>query len=121
MSDYLNGLFKRRNCTSDGHRYYWRCKKAHPAAQAALELISVGSAGELAEAIASVGLAQNLAAKRALADDCIQRGHMRLHARTVAITAGASPEQVIQITQKVIEHGALNAETAQHFLKVQKP
>ena len=95
--------------------------KAHPAAQAALELINVGSAGELAEVIASVGLAQNLAALRALADEGIQKGHMRLHARTVAITAGASPEQVSQIAQKMIEHGAINAETARHFLKTQKP
>ena len=95
--------------------------KAHPAAQAALELINVGSAGELAEVIASVGLAQNLAALRALADQGIQKGHMRLHARTVAITAGASPEQVSQIAQKMIEHGAINAETARHFLKAQKP
>ena len=95
--------------------------KAHPAAQAALELINVGSAGELAEVIASVGLAQNLAALRALADEGIKKGHMRLHARTVAITACASPEQVSQIAQKMIEHGAINAETARHFLKTQKP
>jgi hydroxymethylglutaryl-CoA reductase len=95
--------------------------KAHPAAQAALELINVGSAGELAEVIASVGLAQNLAALRALADEGIQKGHMRLHARTVAITAGASPDQVSHIAQKMIEHGAINAETARHFLKAQKP
>ena len=52
--------------------------KARPAAQAALELINVASAGELAEVIASLGLAQNLAALRALADEGIQKAHMRL-------------------------------------------
>jgi len=55
--------------------------KVHPAAQAALKLMQVKSAAELAEIIVSVGLAQNLAALRALATEGIQRGHMRLHAR----------------------------------------
>ena len=68
-----------------------------------------------------MGLAQNLAALRALADEGIQKGHMGFHARTVAITAGASPEQVSPIAQKMIEPGAIIAETARHFLKAQKP
>jgi len=68
--------------------------RVHPAARAALELMGVRSARELAEVIVSVGLAQNLAALRALATEGIQRGHMGLHARQVAIAAGATGEMV---------------------------
>ena len=63
--------------------------RVHPAARAALKLMGVTSASQLAEIIVSVGLAQNLAALRALATEGIQRGHMSLHARQVAIAAGA--------------------------------
>src|SRR5215212_3611800 len=62
--------------------------KVHPAAQAAVKLMSVKTANELAEIIVSVGLAQNMAALRALATEGIQRGHMSLHARQVAIAGG---------------------------------
>ena len=55
--------------------------KVHPGAQAALKMMQVRSARELAGIIVSVGLAQNLAALRALATEGIQRGHMGLHAR----------------------------------------
>ena len=65
--------------------------RVHPSARAALKLIGIQSARELAEIIVSVGLAQNLAALRALATEGIQRGHMGLHARQVAIAAGATP------------------------------
>jgi hydroxymethylglutaryl-CoA reductase len=68
--------------------------RVHPTAQLALKILGVETAGELAEIIAAVGLAQNLAALRALATEGIQRGHMRLHARQVAIAAGASGEEV---------------------------
>ena len=64
--------------------------RVHPAARAALKLMGVNTAAELAEIIVSVGLAQNLAALRALATEGIQRGHMGLHARQVAIAAGAA-------------------------------
>jgi hydroxymethylglutaryl-CoA reductase len=63
--------------------------RVHPAAQVALKLMGVQTASQLAEIIVSVGLAQNLAALRALATEGIQRGHMSLHARQVAIAAGA--------------------------------
>ncbi len=66
--------------------------RVHPAARAALKLMGVTSAAELAEIIVSVGLAQNLAALRALATEGIQRGHMSLHARQVAVAAGAQGE-----------------------------
>ena len=63
--------------------------RVHPAARTALKILGVRTARELAEVIVSVGLAQNLAALRALATEGIQHGHMRLHARQVAIAAGA--------------------------------
>ena len=68
--------------------------RVHPTARAALKLMGVSHAAELAEIIVSVGLAQNLAALRALATEGIQRGHMSLHARQVAIAAGAQGEQI---------------------------
>ncbi len=63
--------------------------RAHPTANASIKMMNVKTASELAEIIASVGLAQNLAALRALATEGIQRGHMSLHAKQVAIAAGA--------------------------------
>ncbi|MBA5941851.1 MAG: hydroxymethylglutaryl-CoA reductase, degradative [Methanophagales archaeon] len=63
--------------------------RAHPTAKVNLEILGVKTANELAEVIAAVGLAQNFAALRALATEGIQRGHMSLHARNVAIAAGA--------------------------------
>ncbi len=65
--------------------------QVHPLAQAALRILGVRSARELAEVIAAVGLAQNLAAIRALAAEGIQRGHMALHARQIAMSAGRPP------------------------------
>jgi len=61
--------------------------------------------GQLAEIIVSVGLAQNLAALRALATEGIQRGHMGLHARQVAIAAGASEEQVNKLADQLVAEG----------------
>lgn len=74
----------------------------HPMAQIALKFLRVHSARELAEVIVCVGLAQNLSAIRALATEGIQKGHMALHARTVAMTAGALPENVDQIAAELI-------------------
>ena len=68
--------------------------KVHPVARACVKILGVKTALELAHIIASVGLAQNLAALRALASEGIQKGHMALHARNVAATAGARGEQV---------------------------
>jgi len=76
--------------------------RVHPSAKTALNLMDVTSARELAEIIVSVGLAQNLAALRALATDGIQQGHMRLHARQVAISAGAEGEQINRLAEQLI-------------------
>ncbi len=78
--------------------------KVHAAAQAAVKLMGVKTASELAEIIVAVGLAQNMAALRALATEGIQRGHMSLHARQVAIAAGAAGDMIEKVaTQMVVE------------------
>jgi hydroxymethylglutaryl-CoA reductase len=91
--------------------------KVHPAAHAALELMQVKTAGELAEIIVSVGLAQNLAAIRALATEGIQRGHMSLHARQVAIAAGAEGMQIQQLSQQLVTEKTVRIDRAREILQ----
>jgi hydroxymethylglutaryl-CoA reductase len=91
--------------------------RVHPTAQLALKILAVESARELAEVIAAVGLAQNLAAIRALATDGIQHGHMRLHARQIATAAGASPEHIGEIVQKMIEENNIRLERAEMLVQ----
>ncbi len=86
--------------------------RVHPTAQAALKLMGVTSARELAEIMASVGLAQNLGALRALATEGIQRGHMRLHARQVAVAAGVPSEWVDVVAARLAAEGQVRAERA---------
>jgi hydroxymethylglutaryl-CoA reductase len=76
--------------------------RAHPGARLALKLLDVRSATELAMVAAAAGLASNLAALRALATDGIQRGHMTLHARSVALAAGAAAEEVAAVAQAMV-------------------
>ena len=91
--------------------------KVHPTAQAALKLMGVTSARELAEIIVSVGLAQNLAALRALATEGIQRGHMTLHARQVAIAAGAVGDEVEIVAGKLVAEKKVRIDRAEEILK----
>ncbi len=91
--------------------------RVHPAARAAIKLMGVRSAAELAEIIVSVGLAQNLAALRALATEGIQRGHMGLHARQVAIAAGASGDLVEKLAQRLVDEKTVRIDRAQEILK----
>ncbi|PLS21545.1 hydroxymethylglutaryl-CoA reductase, degradative [Neptunicoccus cionae] len=90
--------------------------KTHPAAQAALRLMDVGSATELAEVTAAVGLAQNMAALRALSTEGIQKGHMALHARNIAILAGASGADVDRIARALVVSGDVSAANARTLL-----
>jgi hydroxymethylglutaryl-CoA reductase len=90
--------------------------RVHPAARAAVALLEVETATELADVIASVGLAQNLAALRALAAEGIQRGHMALHARTVAAAAGADPREVSVVAAKLVADGRIRPEYAEQVL-----
>lgn len=89
--------------------------RVHPGVKAALGLMAVESANQLAEIIVSVGLAQNLAALRALATDGIQRGHMRLHARQVAITAGAEGEQINKLAAQLITENSIRIDRAREI------
>jgi len=90
--------------------------KVHPGARAALELMQVTKASELAEIIVSVGLAQNLAALRALATEGIQRGHMNLHARQVAISAGAVGDQIERLAQQLVAEKKVRIDRAIEIL-----
>jgi hydroxymethylglutaryl-CoA reductase len=90
--------------------------RVHPGARAALKLMRVHTAAELAEIIVSVGLAQNLAALRALATEGIQRGHMSLHARQVAIAAGARDEQINRLAQQLVAEGTVRIDRAERIL-----
>jgi len=90
--------------------------KVHPAAQAAIALLGVRTAAELAEIITAVGLAQNLAAVRALATEGIQRGHMSLHARNIASTIGATPEEVPAVVARLVADGKVRADYAEQVL-----
>ena len=90
--------------------------RVHPAARVALELMQVKSASQLAEIIVSVGLAQNLAALRALATEGIQRGHMGLHARQVAVAAGATAEEISQLASQLASEKNVRIDRAQAIL-----
>ncbi|GAA5036304.1 hydroxymethylglutaryl-CoA reductase, degradative [Microbacterium fluvii] len=90
--------------------------RAHPAAQAAVKLLGVSTARELASVVASVGLAQNLAALRALAAEGIQRGHMTLHARTIAATAGATVDEVGAVAARIVADRRIRVEHARDVL-----
>ena len=89
----------------------------HPVAKACVKILGVKSAIELAEVIASVGLAQNFAALRALSSEGIQRGHMKLHARNVAASAGATGELVDLVAQKMVEEKKVRFDRAQELIK----
>jgi hydroxymethylglutaryl-CoA reductase len=91
--------------------------KVHPAAQVAIRLLGVKTASELAEIIVSVGLAQNLAALRALATEGIQRGHMSLHARQVAIAAGATGTEIEQLAARLVAEKTVRIDKAEEILK----
>jgi len=90
--------------------------RTHPGAQAALKVLGVATARELAEVMAAVGLAQNLGALRALATEGIQRGHMALHARQVAIAAGARGDQVAAVAARLVTGGIVRLDQAQKIL-----
>lgn len=90
--------------------------KTHPAAQAALQVLNVGSAVELAEVTVAVGLAQNMAALRALATEGIQRGHMALHARNIAIGAGATGEEIDIVSRRLAADHDVRAARAEEIL-----
>ena len=94
--------------------------KVHPTAKVALKILGVKTANELGEVMAAVGLAQNLGVLRALAHEGIQRGHMSLHARNVAITAGASGHLIDIIVERMVEERKVRMDRAKELLEEYK-
>jgi hydroxymethylglutaryl-CoA reductase len=92
--------------------------RVHPSARLSLDVMGVTEAADLAAVAASVGLASNLAAVRALATDGIQRGHMALHARSVALAAGATGSEVERIAALIVEARDITIEAARRALGV---
>jgi hydroxymethylglutaryl-CoA reductase len=90
--------------------------RVHPGAKACLKLMGIKKASELAEVIVSVGLAQNLAALRALATEGIQKGHMGLHARQVAVAAGAEGQQIDRLAKRLVEDKIVRIDHAKKVL-----
>lgn len=91
--------------------------KVHPVARVALKILGVKTATELAEIMGAVGLAQNLAALRALAAEGIQYGHMRLHARNLAMMAGATPEIVDKIVEIMVRERKIRYDRVEELVK----
>jgi len=91
--------------------------RAHPMARLAVKILSVKTAAEFGEVVAAVGLAQNFAALKALSTEGIQRGHMALHARNVAISAGAVGEQVDKVAAQMVAERTINIARAKEILE----
>jgi hydroxymethylglutaryl-CoA reductase len=92
--------------------------RVHPSARLALQILGIRESSELAAVAAAVGLASNLAAVRALATDGIQRGHMALHARSVALAAGGRGDEVERVATLIVEARDITLEAARGALKV---
>lgn len=90
--------------------------KTHPTARAAVKILGVESATELGEVMSAVGLAQNFAALRALATEGIQRGHMNLHAKNIAVTAGAEGEMIEKVAAQMVQEKAIRVDRAKEII-----
>jgi hydroxymethylglutaryl-CoA reductase len=93
--------------------------RVHPLPKVVLKILGVNTSRELAEIIVAVGLAQNLAALRALATEGIQRGHMSLHARQVAIAAGAAGDEIERVAAQLVQERTIRLDRAQEILRHQ--
>ncbi len=91
--------------------------KVHPLARVALKILGVKSARELGEVLAAVGLAQNLGALRALSSEGIQRGHMSLHARNIAIMAGATGDLIDIVAERMVEERKIRMDRAKEIIE----
>jgi hydroxymethylglutaryl-CoA reductase len=89
----------------------------HPTAKANVKVLGVKSASELGSVLASVGLAQNFAALRALATEGIQRGHMELHARNLAVSAGAKPDEVDRVVERLVKDHQIRFDRAKTVIE----
>ncbi|MDC0069954.1 hydroxymethylglutaryl-CoA reductase, degradative [Nitrosopumilus sp.] len=88
----------------------------HPVAKICAKILNVESAQELACVMTATGLAQNYSAIRALSTEGIQKGHMRLHARNLAAAAGATPEQIDLIVEKMVQANSISLDKAKELL-----
>jgi len=91
--------------------------RTHPIAKIAIKILGVKTANEFAEVLAAVGLAQNLGALRALAHEGIQRGHMSLHARNIAVAAGATGELIDLVAEKMVEEHKIRMDRAKELIE----
>ena len=91
--------------------------RSNPLAKLAIKILGVKTASELAQVMVSVGLANNLAALKALATEGIQRGHMKLHARNLAIAAGAPGELIDLVVERMIKEGEIRLDKAKKILE----
>jgi len=91
--------------------------KVHPMAKIAVKILGVKSANELGEVIAAEGLAQNLAILRVLATEGIQKGHMALHAKNVAVLAGATGEFIGLVVKKMVEEKKIRLDRAKELVE----
>ncbi|MFD1173903.1 hydroxymethylglutaryl-CoA reductase, degradative [Oceanobacillus picturae] len=91
--------------------------RVHPIAKVAQDILNVESAQELAQVVVAVGLAQNLGALKALVTDGIQKGHMALHSRSVAIAAGASGEMIDIVAGKLVELNEIRVGKAKELVE----
>ncbi|MFA4855562.1 MAG: hydroxymethylglutaryl-CoA reductase, degradative [archaeon] len=91
--------------------------KTSPVAKIAVKILGIKTASELAEIMAAVGLAQNFAALRALATEGIQKGHMRLHAKNIAVMAGAKGKEIDEIAEKMASERNVRVDRAKELLK----
>ncbi|HVO85743.1 MAG TPA: hydroxymethylglutaryl-CoA reductase, degradative, partial [Candidatus Eisenbacteria bacterium] len=90
--------------------------RTHPIAKIALKILGVKTANEFGEVLAAVGLAQNLGALRALAHEGIQKGHMSLHARNIAVAAGAEGEMIDSVAQKMVQERKIRMDRAKELI-----
>jgi hydroxymethylglutaryl-CoA reductase len=91
--------------------------RTHPIAKIAIKILGVKTANEFAEVLAAVGLAQNLGALRALAHEGIQRGHMSLHARNIAVAAGATDKLIDLVAEKMVEERKIRMDRAKELIE----
>jgi hydroxymethylglutaryl-CoA reductase len=91
--------------------------RTHPIAKIAVKILAVKTANEFAEVLAAVGLAQNLGALRALASEGIQRGHMTLHARNIAVAAGVPEHLVEQVTERMVKERKIRMDRAKELMQ----
>jgi len=94
--------------------------RTHPIAKIAIKILGVKTANEFAEVLAAVGLAQNLGALRALAHEGIQRGHMSLHARNIAVAAGATGKLIDLVAEKMVQEHKIRMDRAKELIEQYK-